>query len=137
MGKRILYVEDHPQNMLLVRRIVEAEGHELLEADDGTKGWETAVTKHPDIILMDLHLPGKISGIELTHRLKQDANLQHIPVIAITAFGNGAVEEMAMAAGCNDFLHKPADIRQIRAVLQQHLNGSQPEQQPVSTYAFI
>ncbi|KAA3662185.1 MAG: response regulator [Chloroflexi bacterium] len=136
MQIRILYVEDHPQNMLLVRRIVEAEGYELLEAENGTVGWETAVSQKPDLILMDLHLPGAISGIELTKKLKQDDHLRSIPVIALTAYGHGAVEEMAMAAGCDDFLHKPADIRQIRAAIKQHLNLQQPQTQP-AIYAFI
>ncbi len=136
MQIRILYVEDHPQNMLLVRRIVEAEGYELLEAENGTAGWETAVSQKPNLILMDLHLPGAISGVELTQKLKQDKQLQGIPVIALTAYGHGAVEEMAMAAGCDAFLHKPADIRQIRAAIRQHLNLPQPQIQP-PIYAFI
>ena len=136
MRKRILYVEDHPQNMLLVRRIVEAEGHELLEARDGVAGWETAVSTHPDLILMDLHLPGPVSGIELTRQIKQDTALGHIPIIALTAFGHGAVETMALNAGCDDFLHKPADIRQIRAAIRQHLHLPQPQAQ-ITTYAFI
>ena len=136
MQIRILYVEDHPQNMLLVRRIVEAEGYELLEAGNGTVGWETAVSQTPDLILMDLHLPGAISGVELTKKLKQDVNLRHIPIIALTAFGHDAVEEMAIAAGCDAFLHKPADIRQIRAAIRQHLNLPQPQSQ-TNTYAFI
>jgi two-component system, cell cycle response regulator DivK len=136
MSKRILYVEDHPQNMLLVKRIVEAEGHTLFEAANGKSGWETAVSAQPDLILMDLHLPGKLSGIELTRKIKQHASLKSIPVIALTAYGHGAVEEMATAAGCDGFLHKPADIRQIRATLRQFLNLPQPDSDR-AVYAFL
>lgn len=138
MCKRILYVEDNPRNMLLVRRILEAEGHELLEAVDGESGWETAVSHIPDFILMDLRLTGEMSGFELTRRLKDSPQLAHIPIVALTAYGNDLAQEKALAAGCDDFLTKPADIREIRATLRKFFA---PE--PVTTqetavqYAFI
>jgi two-component system cell cycle response regulator DivK len=125
MRKRILYVEDNPQNMLLVRRILEVTGYELLEAMDGESGWQTAVQEQPDLILMDLRLPGDISGFELTRRLKADPQLRHIPIIALTAYDTA--EELALAAGCDGFLRKPAGIRQIRAVIHQHLGTPAPE----------
>lgn len=121
MRKRILYVEDNPNNMLLVRRIVEADGFELLEATEAQAGWETAVSELPDLILMDLHLPGEMNGFDLTSKIKQDPQLEHIPIIALTAFHSAAAEQSALDAGCTDFLKKPADIRQIRAVLHQYL----------------
>ena len=125
MHKRILYVEDNPQNMLLVRRILDVTGYELLEATDGESGWQKAMHEHPDLILMDLRLPKGISGFDLTRRLKAAPQLKHIPVIALTAFDTA--EEQAMAAGCDGFLRKPADIRQIRATITQHLGTSTPE----------
>ena len=121
MKKRILYVEDNANNMLLVRRIVEAEGHTLLEAADGVRGWETAVFARPDLILMDLLLPGALDGFELTRRIKQHPDLGHIPVVALTAWDDREAEVRAMVAGCDGFLRKPADIRQIRATLHQFL----------------
>ncbi|MCZ7674393.1 MAG: response regulator [Chloroflexi bacterium] len=93
MCKRILYVEDNPRNMLLVRRILEAEGHKLLEAVDGESGWETAVSHSPDLILMDLRLPGELTGFELTRRLKAHPDLAHIPIVALTAYGSDMAEE--------------------------------------------
>lgn len=119
--KRVLYVEDHPNNRLLVQRIVEAEGLIFLTAVDGEAGWETAVSQTPDLILMDLHLPGTINGFDLTRKIKQYAPLAHIPIIALTAFGNQEAEEAALAAGCIDFLRKPADIRQIRQTIHQYI----------------
>jgi two-component system cell cycle response regulator DivK len=138
MCKRILYVEDNPRNMLLVRRILEAEGHELLEAADGESGWETAVTHKPDFILMDLRLPGDISGFELTRRIKAHPDLRHIPIVALTAYGNDLAQEKALAAGCADFLTKPADIREIRATLRKFFDPEPlVEQETAVHYAFI
>ena len=125
MSKKILYVEDNPRNMLLVRRILDVAGYTLLEATDGQLGWDTAVNERPDLILMDLRLPGEISGFELTRRLKAAPELKHIPIIALTAYDTA--EKVALAAGCDDFLRKPADIRQIRAVIHQYLGTPAPE----------
>lgn len=121
MSKRILYVEDHPNNRLLVQRIVQAEGLEFLGAVDAETGWLTAVSQQPDLIFMDLHLPGSVTGFDLTRRIKQHPTLSHIPIVALTAFGNDEAEQAALEAGCLDFLRKPADIRQIRAVLHQYV----------------
>lgn len=121
MKKRILYVEDTPQNMLLIKRIVGAIGHELLEATDGEKGWEIAISQRPDFILMDLRLPGTISGLDLIRQIKSHSELCKIPVVVLTAYGYDEMEEQAVAAGCDGFLVKPADIRQIRRTLSEFL----------------
>jgi len=124
MRKRILYIEDNPSNMLLVRRIIEAEGYEMLEATDGETGWDTIVRERPDFILMDLYLPG-IDGLELTRIVKSDPQLQSIPIIVLTAHGDVEVEEAARRAGCDGFLHKPANVQQIRDTIRQFLGPSQ------------
>ncbi len=125
MKKRILYVEDNPNNMLLIKRILLAEGHQMLEAVDGETGWVVAKRERPDLILMDLHLPGEIDGFELTRQIKADPQLSQIPVVVLTAYGDAEAKEQAEAIGCEGFLHKPADIRQIQAILRQFL--SEPE----------
>ncbi len=136
MHKRVLYVEDNPKNRLLVKRILLADGHELIEAVDGETGWETAVTHHPDLILMDLCLPGEIDGLELTRRLKAHPQLRHIPIVALTAYGDA--EESARLAGCDDFLSKPADIRQIRETLHKFFVPDPTQRYATSMqYAFI
>ncbi len=121
--KRILYVEDNPNNMILVRRILRAEGHELLEAEDGESGWNTAIREHPDFIFMDLLMPG-IDGFELTRKIKSTPELSHIPIVVLTAYGNVEMERKAKELGCDGFLHKPAGIQQIQAVLRQFLGAS-------------
>ncbi len=130
MGKRVLYVEDHPNNRLLVQRIVQAEGQEFLAAADAETGWHTAVTHSPDLIFMDLHLPGGRTGFDLTRQLRQHPAFAHTPIIALTAFGNDEAEQAALASGCNDFLRKPADIRQIRAILRHYLGEPTLAAQP-------
>ena len=140
MVKRILYVEDNPNNVLLVQRVLAAEGHQLMVARDAAAGWKTAVTQQPDLILMDLHLPGELNGLELTHRLKQHPALQHISVVALTAHDSAEVETAALIAGCSGFLRKPADLRQIRQTLHPFLNGTGTvvtTQTTASAYAFI
>lgn len=124
MRKRILYIEDNPSNMLLVRRIIEAEGYEMLEAADGETGWDTIARERPDFILMDLYLPG-IDGLELTRIVKSDPQLHSIPIVVLTAHGDVEIEEAARRAGCDGFLHKPANVQQIRDTLRQFLGSSQ------------
>lgn len=121
MSKRILYVEDHFNNMLLLKRIVQAEGHDFIAAVDGQTGWELAQTEGPDLIFVDLRLPGEFDGFELIRRLKKSETLHRIPVVVLTAYGHGEAESRARSAGCDDFLHKPADILQVRTVIRRYL----------------
>lgn len=131
MAKLILYVEDHLYNMLLVKRIVEAEGHDFLSAENGEEGWQLAVERKPDLIFVDLRLPGEINGLELLRRFKAAPSLRFVPKIVLTAYGQGEAENRAMEAGCDEFLHKPADILQIRALIRQYVGP--PARQPFLT----
>jgi len=121
MAKRILYVEDHLNNMLLVKRIVRAEGHQFIGAADGEKGWEMILEENPDLIFVDLWLPGQVDGFELLRRLKSDPMRKHIPTIVLTAYVGSEVEIQAKTAGCDGFLQKPADIRQIQSIIREYL----------------
>ncbi len=125
MKRRILYVEDNPNNMLLIRRILQAEGHDMLEAVDGEEGWKVAVRERPDLIFMDLLMPG-IDGFELTRKIKNTPELSHIPIIILTAYGNPEMERKAKEVNCDGFLYKPADILQIRTTVRQFLGTSAP-----------
>lgn len=118
---QILYVEDHPNNVLLIRRIVQAEGHAFIHAADGESGRRTLQTTHPDLIFVDLRLPGTIDGYDLIRYIKSTPRLQDIPVVVLTAYGRGDAEQKAEDAGCDAFLHKPADIREVRTVIRQYL----------------
>ncbi len=131
MAKLILYVEDHLNNMLLIKRIVQAEGHDFLAAGDGMVGWQLALDHVPDLIFVDLRLPGDIDGYELLRMLKEDAWLNHIPAVVLTAYGLGDAEKRAKEAGCDGFLSKPADIQQIREVIRYYVGP--PAIQPFLT----
>ncbi len=124
MAKTVLYVEDNFNNALLVKRIVQAEGHLFLNAIDGEEGWQLAFAHLPDLIFVDLRLPGTIDGLSLIRRLRAESKLKDIPAIVLTAYGRGSVEKQAREAGCDGFLHKPADIRQIRAVIREHIGSA-------------
>jgi CheY-like chemotaxis protein len=118
---QVLYIEDHPNNVILIHRIVKAEGHAFLHAVDGESGLAALQTNHPDLIFVDLRLPGYIDGFDLVRYIKSRPSLQHIPVVVLTAHGHGDAERRAEEAGCDAFLHKPADIREIRAVIRHYL----------------
>jgi two-component system, cell cycle response regulator DivK len=105
-GARVLYIEDNPQNMRLVRKILNHAGYQVLEAESGTSGLEVAEIEKPDLILMDINLPD-IDGLEATARLKKNPSLCHIPVIALTANAMVGDREKMLGAGCDGYLPKP------------------------------
>lgn len=121
--KKVLCVEDNSVNMLLVSRIVEAEGHELIQAADGYVAQKILADVVPDIILLDINLPG-ISGLELARQFKADARLAPIPLIATTAQVLVGDRERCLEAGCDDYLPKPLDIRKLREVLRSYLSNA-------------
>lgn len=121
--KTVLCVEDNNVNMLLVSRIVEAEGHNLLEAEDGPTALDILSDNLPDIILLDINLPG-MNGLELARKFKADARLAPIPVIATTAQVLVGDRERCLEAGCDDYLPKPLDIRKLREVLRFYLSNN-------------
>jgi len=120
MKKRVLYIDDNPNNRLLVKRILQEEGHEMLEAVDGESGWQTVVHESPDFVFMDLLMPG-IDGFELTRQIKSTPELSHIPIVTLTAYGSPETERIAREAGCDGFLHKPITSEQLQSVLRQFL----------------
>ncbi len=126
MNKRILYIEDNPDNRLLIRRVLQAEGYEVLEAVDGQSGLQRAAEVQPDLILMDINLP-EIDGYEVTARLKQLPGLSRIPIIAVTANVMKGDREKTLAAGCDGYIQKPIDIdllpEQIERFLKKGLSN--------------
>ncbi len=105
--KRILIVEDVEFNRDLLVQLLE-EDYDILTATDGAAGIELAERERPDLILMDLSLPG-IDGWEATRRIKANEELRHIPIIALTAHAMTGDEEKARESGCDDYLSKPID----------------------------
>ena len=122
MVKKVLCIEDNISNMTLVSRIVEAEGHQLLRAEDGPKALDVLANNTPDIILLDINIPG-IDGFEMARLIKADAAMASIPVIATTANVFVGDKERCLEAGCDDYLPKPLDIRRLREMMRQYLTS--------------
>ncbi len=105
----ILYVEDNAENRLLVRRILQAEGYQVLEADSARAAIEVVRSQPPDLILMDINLP-EIDGYTLTSRLKSIPAFGRIPIIALTANVMRGDRERTLEAGCDGYIQKPIDV---------------------------
>lgn len=116
MGNNILYIEDNPDNMMLVQRALEARGYRLLKAVNGLSGVDTAEREEVDLILLDINLPD-IDGYEVARRLRSSAksSLLHTPIIAITANALKGDAEKALDAGCDVYMSKPINIRELWA----------------------
>ncbi len=109
MGKKILIVEDNDLNLKLFRDLLDAHGYETIETKDGIEAIRFASTQRPDLILMDIQLP-EISGLDITRKIKSDPAIQHIPIIAVTAFAMKDDEQKIMSAGCEAYISKPISI---------------------------
>ena len=116
MGNNVLYIEDNHDNMMLVQRALEARGYRLLKAMNGLSGVEVAEREDVDLILLDINLPD-IDGYEVARRLRRSpkATLAHIPIIAITANALKGDAEKALEAGCDVYMSKPINIRELWA----------------------
>jgi two-component system cell cycle response regulator DivK len=125
MPNRILYIEDNPDNMTLVKRALEARGYEFLWAQNGQQGIEIAEAQGPEIILLDINLPD-IDGYEVARRLRNSGmtSLVYVPIIAITANALRGDAEKALAAGCDVYMAKPINIRELWARVEGFLTKS-------------
>lgn len=117
MGRRILIVEDNPMNMELASDLLEIAGYEVLQAMDAQAGIDLARSQQPDLILMDISLPG-MDGLTATGILKGEAPTDTIPVIALTAHAMAGDEEKALAAGCDAYLTKPIQTRTFTSSIE-------------------
>ena len=109
---RILLVEDNEMNRDMLLRRLSRNGHEVLIAVDGEQAVAAAVSEKPEIVLMDVGLPG-IDGYEATRRIRAGEATRHLPVIALTAHAMSGERERALDAGCDDFDTKPVDIQRL------------------------
>ena len=118
---KILYVEDNDDNVYMLKMRLELlDEFEVLVAEDGEKGCEVAAAERPDLILMDLELPG-IDGWEASRRLKSNPNTSEIPIIALSAHALSGVREKALAAGCDEFDTKPVEFDRLLATMRKVL----------------
>jgi CheY-like chemotaxis protein len=125
-GERILLVEDNPQNRRLAQFLLTAQGYVVYEATTGPEALELARAHLPNLILMDLRLPG-LDGYAVTRALKDDELTKQIPVIALTAFAMEGDREKAFEAGCDDYITKPIDTRSFPAAVHRFLRRRSAE----------
>jgi len=126
MGKTILIVEDEPRNLKLLRDLLQRFGYEILEALDGEQGVKLAGEKMPDLILMDIMMP-KMDGLEATRIIKADTKTKHIPVIALTSYAMKGDREKTVEAGCDGYIAKPIDIKEVLKAIEHYLTVKQVE----------
>lgn len=124
MTHKVLIVEDNPMNMRLIEMILKSDDYLLLKATDGEEALAIAAIDHPDLVLMDIRLP-KIDGLEVAKRLKKNSALSHIPIIALTAHAMKGDEEKAIEAGCDSYVSKPIDTRQLPKLVANVLSAHQ------------
>jgi two-component system cell cycle response regulator len=122
--KSVLVVDDNPENLKLVLVILAASGYELITASDALEALRFLELRRPDLILLDLQLPG-MDGLELTRRLKADATMCAIPIVAVTAYAMKGDETKARDAGCDGYLVKPVDKRLLRETVKSYLEPSE------------
>lgn len=120
-GAMILIVDDNPVNMKLSRVLLVNEGHNVRTATDAEEALAVLQNFTPDLILMDIQLPG-IDGLELTRRLKSDPATRHITIVGLSAYAMKGDEQRILEAGCDGYIPKPIDTRALPEIIVQYLN---------------
>jgi len=128
---QILIVEDNETNLMIFRDILSAAGHQVLSAISAEEAFSLARSHTPDLILMDIQLPG-MSGLEAVRHLKKDPSTASIPIVALTAHAMTAHRERALEAGCSGFITKPIRSREFREQVRSFLlpGGGEPSPGP-------
>jgi CheY-like chemotaxis protein len=119
-AKKILIVEDHKDSRDVLVALLQFSGYRITEAGNGLQALEKARSEKPDLIVMDLQLPGMM-GIEAAKILKEEESTAHIPIIAYTALLNETLKEEALKAGMKSFLDKPASVKLIKETIQKYI----------------
>jgi two-component system, cell cycle response regulator DivK len=124
--KSVLIVEDNELNMKLFHDLLAAHGYRIYQTRNGVEGLDLARRHRPDLILMDIQLP-EVSGLEVTQWIKDDDDLRHIPIIAVTAFAMKGDEERIRSGGCEAYISKPISVmtflETVRRFIGPSLNG--------------
>ncbi len=121
MSARILYIEDNEQNLYLVSFMLRAAGHTVLQAMSGPEGIALARQEMPDLILLDIQLPG-MDGHEIARHLRANPELKAIPIVAVTSYAMVGDKEAALAAGCDGYIEKPINPETFLGQVEAHLN---------------
>jgi two-component system cell cycle response regulator DivK len=117
--KIILYIEDNAHNRRIVRKLLAIDGYTIIEAEDGLQGYEMIREMKPPLVLLDISLPS-MDGIQIVGKVKEDEELQHIPVIALTASAMRGDRERFLDAGCDDYLSKPVNAMELREMVRSY-----------------
>ena len=120
MSARILVIEDHEENRRILRLLLASAGYEVIEAATGEDGVTLAETGRPNLILMDIQLPG-LDGYEATRRIKANPALHQIPIIVVTSYALSGDDVKAFEAGCDAYVTKPFNPRQLLAKVREYL----------------
>lgn len=121
--KSLLIVDDNPENLKLILMILATGGYELVTAADALQALRAIEARLPDLILLDLQLPG-MDGLELTRRLRATPATKNVPIVAVTAYAMKGDENKARDAGCDGYLVKPIDKRLLRETVKQYLEST-------------
>ena len=119
-NKTILYVEDNPENRILIMRILMAEGFSVIFAENALEAIDRARTERFDLILMDINLPD-VDGYELTSQLREMPNLERVPILALTANVMQGDKERSLKAGCDGYIQKPVDVDALPGQIEEYL----------------
>lgn len=125
MNALILYIEDNPDNLVLVQRVIESMGCNFIGASTGLEGLKKAEQFKPDVILLDINLPD-VDGYEIARRMRssKDPYLLYVPVIALTANALKGEADKVLASGCDVYMSKPVNIRELHARVEAFLEIS-------------
>ncbi len=121
-SRKILVVDDNQDSRELVVKILKNRGYQMIEAVDGEEALEKAIAENPDLILMDISLP-KLDGYEVTRRLKSQIKFKDTPIIALTAHAMKGDREKAFEAGCEGYISKPINVRELPDQVKAYLRG--------------
>jgi len=121
MPEKILIVEDNPQSMRLMEMLLRSKGYTLFKAMDGEEALNMVARERPDLVMMDIQLP-KMNGLEVTRRLREDPAFSHTPIIAVTAYSMKGDRERVLEAGCDAYLSKPINTRELPRMVAEILS---------------
>lgn len=123
MKKSILIVDDNVDSQAILRILLEAEGFSVHPAGDAPHALSLLATLHPDLILMDVQLPG-MDGLELTRKLRGDPTLSNVVIVGLSAYATKDAEEQALAAGCQGYITKPIDTRRFVSMINHYVGSA-------------
>lgn len=119
---RVLYIEDNPDNRMLIKRVLEADGYQVVLAEDAATGLAAATAQVPDVILVDINLPG-LDGFALIHQIKATPGLSEVRIVAVTANVMKGDRERTLAAGCDGYIQKPIDVDTLPQQIAHYLRN--------------